>query len=68
MADETITKRNFRCPDVDWEELDKSVEFFDFENKSQLILHLIKRVNRKRRELEKRNMQLNSQFDDLVDK
>lgn len=44
------TKRNFRCPDKEWEELDETAAFYEFTSKSELILHMIRDINRKRKE------------------
>lgn len=55
MADKNYnaTKRNFRCPDRDWEELEETVKFYEFGSKSELILHMIRDINKKRKEEQK---------------
>lgn len=60
------TKRNFRCPDDEWEELEKTVEYFGFESKSDVILHLIRKLNRKRKEEEEQGRE-QDKFDRLLD-
>ena len=49
-----LTKRNFRCPDRDWNELEETVEFYEFGSKSELILHMIREINQKRKEEQER--------------
>ena len=43
-------KRNFNCPDRDWEELTETVEYYEFRSKSELILYMIRDINKRRKE------------------
>lgn len=68
MATKTYqtSKRNFRCPDKEWDELEQTVEFYGFESKSDIILYLIKKLNQKRKE-EEVNGREKDKFDKMLD-
>ena len=61
-----LTKRNFTCPDADWEELEKTVEFYGFSSKSDVILQLIRKINIKRKEEELKGRE-KDKFDKMLD-
>lgn len=45
-----LTKRNFRCPNKEWDELEETAKYYEFGSKSELILHMIRDINKKRKE------------------
>ena len=58
MAEEKkyhLIKRNFRCPNKDWNELEETVKYYEFGSKSELILHMIRDINQKRKEAQNAN-------------
>lgn len=63
----SVTNRNFRCSDEDWEELKKTVEFYGYKTRSEIILHMIKNINRMRKEEEKSGRK-KDKFDKLINK
>lgn len=63
----SVTNRNFRCSDEDWEELKKTVDFYGYKTRSEIILHMIKNINRMRREEEKSGRK-KDKFDKLINK
>ena len=60
------TKRNFRCPDDEWDKLEETVNFFGFESKSDIILYLIKKLNRKKEEEQVKGRE-KDKFDRLIE-
>lgn len=63
----SVTNRNFRCSDEDWEELKKTVDFYGYKTRSEIILHMIKNINRMRKEEEKSGRK-KDKFDKLINK